>query len=100
MCFACVHLLLKVLTRVFSAPLRPLDAEETYEGNSRGAVAVAVVGNTGNNCGGFPADHSDIAGRGYGTEVADLRTNPKSHQMGLSVKRKGECRVLAKKNSI
>ena len=65
---------------------------------------VAAVGNTGNNAGGLPADRTDIAGRGYGTEVAVLRTYPGSHKMGLSEKRKRECLVcclvLAKENGI
>ena len=86
--FGCIHPLLLVLARVFSARLRPRVVEETCEANSRGAVAVAAVGNTGNNVVGLPADHTDIAGRGYGTEVA-LHTHPRSHKMGWSVKGRG-----------
>ena len=74
--------------------------EETCEANSRGAVAVAAVRNTGNNVVGFPADHTDIAGQGYGTEVAVLRTHPRSHKMGWSVKGKRNVNHILPSNDL
>ena len=87
--FSCIHL----LARVFYFRLRPLDAEETCVGNSKGAAAVfvavvVVVGNTGNNAAGLPAGHTDTSGRGSESgAVGDVAVaHSRSHKMGRSVK--------------
>ena len=88
-----------LLARVFYFPLRPLDAEETCVGKSKGAAAVfvvvvvVVVGNTCNNAAGLPAGHTDTSGRGSESGVAGAVAvaRSRSHKMGRSVKGKKGC---------
>ena len=93
--FSCIHL----LARVFYFRLRPLDAEETCVGNSKGAAAVfvavvvVVVGNTGNNAAGLRAGHTDTSGRGSESgAVGDVAVaHSRSHKMGRSAKGRKGC---------
>ena len=77
---------LATITRVSYFRLRPLDAEETCVGNSKGAAA--VVGNAGNNAAGLPAGHTDTSGRGSGSRAAAAAAvvivGSRSRKMGRS----------------
>ena len=83
---------LATITRVSYFRLRPLDAEETCVGNSKGAAA--VVGNAGNNAAGLPAGHTDTSGRGSGSRVAVVIVGSRSRKMGRSAKGKNCVRKL------